>query len=53
MFWNGQQQLNVFKEFVFGERFLDLRGETISALPGVGERPCGVSSSPMFFRVRE
>ena len=51
MLWNGQQQLNVVKEFVLGERFLDFRGKTISALPGVGECPSGVSSSPMFIRV--
>jgi hypothetical protein len=53
MLWNGQQKLNVVKEFVFGERFLDFRGKTISALPGEGKCPCGVSSSPMFFRVGE
>jgi hypothetical protein len=39
MFGDGQDQLNVLKEFVFGERFLDLRGKTISALPGVGKFP--------------
>jgi hypothetical protein len=53
MFGNGQEKLNVIEKFVFGERFLDLRGKTISALPGVGECPCGVSGSPMIFRVGE